>query len=342
MKINRVADEMKAPCWAFEDVENVSPSEFINREYITAEEIERIEQLPVSDLTDDDIVEQREQIEKSAESDSLYHFNSEWPENVKSSLKEYAIVCGMDMSKFKSVHPEYIESIKVVKRESDDFYALSSKDKKEFLRTASKDKEATLLEDPFKLDEKADMSHMDKANWEDVKKQDNLGDRPSMEGSVRPVRGGEDYFTNSYAQTAIGHNSITDPNAIETYAESEQEDTGARLKRENEEKASAREANHKEWEQEKIDAMEGSEIIPRGNVFPTEVMNAQPGIRGDDPFGLDSVPEKTQGERIADVNEENRKAIQGEDKEEHEFVMNKARIRSVSDTFGDELKKYIK
>ena len=112
-------------------------------------------------------------------------------------------------------------------------------------------------------------------------------------------------------------------------------------KRQNEEKAAGRETHHKEWEQEKIDAMEKSEIIPKGNVFPTEAMNAQPGIRGD-VFDFDNIPEKTAGEQISDRNEEHRKEIQGNDKEEHEFTMKSATVRGISDTFSSELEKALK
>ena len=164
--------------------------------------------------------------------------------------------------------------------------------------------------------------------------------RPSIDGGIVPIRGGEDYNKNPETRTARGQNSIGNEDAIKNFVEGEQEDTGARLKRENEERRNA-EAKHKEWEQDKIEQMGDTSIVPKGNVFPTESLNAQPGIKGDDPFGLDVIPEKTQGEKIAEANDERRKKIQGEDKEDFKFSSSKAPVRSISDLFGEELKKHL-
>lgn len=322
-----MAEDNMAPSWAFEDVDKFK---FLKEDYIAPEENERIQGLSLEDLSDDEIVEQRDQIEASANSKSLYHYNADWSDATKSSLREYAVACGLKMNKFKAVHPEYIESIKVVQKE-----AASQEPEKE-------DTMKLKLKDPFKLDELGDTSYMDESNWEDIHKQGNLADRPAMEGSVVPIRGGEDYNANSEAKTARGQNSITNPNAIQEYAESEEEDTGARLRRENEDKEHQREANHQEWQDDKIAAMEHRDELPSGKVFPTEVMNAQPGIRGEDAFGLDNLPDQTEGEKIAEANEQRRKEIQGEDKEEHEFKMKSASVRTISDTFSSELKKFLK
>ena len=326
-----MADEKIAPSWAFEDVDKLAGSEFFN-EYINQDEIERVQSLPVDDLTEDQIIEQREVIEACSDKGTIYHYNSQWSDSVKSVLKEYATVCGMDESKFKAVHPEYIESITVVASTEE-----------------TMKKEAEIQNDPFKLDEAGDMSHMEKSNWEDIHKQNNLEMRPSMEGSVVPMRGGEDYYANSDPQTARGQNSITQPDAIEALANSEEEDTGARLRRENEEKAMSREKKHQAWQEEKVAAMEGSEIIPKGSVFATEVMNAQPGLDSDklhmgvySDFDLQDLPDKTDGERLAELNEERRQEIQGAPKEYHEFKPEAHNARGISDTFADELKKHIK
>ena len=328
MKISRMAEEKLAPSWAFEDTK---VADFLDENFMNSEEWERVKSLPTDTLTEAQIVEERDVIEKCASDSKAYYYNSDWPENVTSTLKEYASICGIDESKFKAVHPEYFDSITV---------------------TANNDKarkEAEVLNDPFKLDEAGDMTHMEESDWEDIHKQSDLEQRPSMEGSVIPVRGGEDYYANSDTQTPRGQNSITEPNAIETLAESEKEDTGARLKRENEERANSREAKHQAWEQDKVDAMEGSDIIPKGNVFATEVMNAQPGLDSDkihmgvySDYDLKDMPEKTDGERLAELNEERRQEIQGAPKDDRDFEVQKNPARSISDTFANELKRHIK
>jgi hypothetical protein len=333
MKINRMSEEKIAPSWAFEDVDNIAPSEFIN---INSDEVERVFTLPTDDLTEDQIVEQREIIESRASEGLLYHYNSKWPEKVQSTLKEYASICGMDMSKFKSVHPEYIEEIRVVARGE-----RGERGEKSMSRTASESELSDLSSDPFKLDTKGDMSHMDESDWQDIHKQQNLDFKPSMQGSVIPVRGGEDYNISNVLPTARGQNSIVEPDAIETFANSEEEDTGVRLRRENEERANAGEVRHQAWEQDKVEAMGDTSIVPKG-IMPATGGDAQPGIRGEDAFGFDSLPEKTDGEMISEANEDRRKEIQGEDKEEHEFELQKNPARQISNTFGEELKKYLK
>ena len=327
-----MAEEQIAPSWAFEDVDKLAASEFIDKEYITQAEVERVQSLPIEDLNEDQIIEQREVIEAAADNGDIYHYNSSWSDGIQSSLKEYATVCGLDESKFKAVQPEYIESLTV-----------------EASAEAIIKREADVQNDPFKLDTKGDMEHMEESNWEDVHSAQNLEFQPSMEGGIIPVRGGEDYYANSDPQTAPGQNSITDPSAIETFAESVEEDTGARLKRENEEKANSRDVKHKEWEQEHIEAQGNTDIVPKGNVFPTEVMNAQPGLDNNQlqmgiysDYDLQDMPDKTHGERLAELNEERRQEIQGAPKEDHDFQPEAHNARGISDTFADQLKKHIK
>jgi hypothetical protein len=291
--------------------------------------VERIQSLPSDNLTEDQIVEEREVIERCAEEGSTYHYNSEWPEKVQSSLKEYATICGTESKKISS---EYIDSIQI-----------------EGNNGGTMKEESEIQNDPFKLDTKGDMSHMEESNWEDVHKQGSLEFRPSMDGGIVPVRGGEDYYENSDPQTARGQNSITEPDAIGALANNEQEDTGERLRRENEERSKQREVNHQDWQEEKLAEMENNEIIPKGSVFATEVMNAQPGLDSDklhlgvySDFDLKDMPDKTDGERIAEQNEERRQEIQGAPKEDHEFKPEKNPARGISDSFAEELKKHIK
>jgi hypothetical protein len=331
MKISRMAEENTAPTWAFEDIDQLAKSEFINQ-YITQAEVERVQSLPEDNLSESQVIEQREVIEACSNDNTVYHYSSEWSDDVKASLKEYATVCGLDESKFKAVHPEYIEELKV-----------------EATAESILKKEADVQNDPFKLDTAGDLSHMEESNWEDIHKQNNLEQRPSMEGSVVPMRGGEDYYANSDPQTARGQNSITQPDAIETLANSEEEDTGARLRRENEERANSRDVKHQAWQDEKVAAMEGSEIIPKGTVFPTEVLNAQPGLESDkihmgvySDFDPQDMPDKTDGERLAELNEERRQEIQGAPKEDHDFKPEAHNARSISDSFADQLKKHLK
>jgi len=332
MKINRMASEKEVPDWAFGlDNNNDVQTDFIENVYINKNDLGRI----ANCIFDENrIVIERNIIEKRVASGNPYYYNQEWTDGVKSELKEYALACSMDMSKFKPIASRTIEA----SCESMVRTAQSNPDS---------DEQISIVLDPFHLDiEERNV----KGDWEKISGEQRLGDKPSMmSGAVKGVRGGEDYSTNSDIHPAANQNSITNPNAIEQLAESEKEDNGVRLSRERDERELAKEAKNKEWEQEKIASMEHIDIIPKGNVFPTEVMNAQPGLNTPSSqmgvyakFDADSIPDKTEGERISEANETRRKSIQGEDKAKGGFQMNKAPVRSISDDFGDALKKALK
>ena len=328
MKISRMASEKQVPDWAFGLKDNDVEQDFIDNVYINEKDISRMANCS---FDDDRIVIERNIIEKRFASGQPYFYNKEWSDEVKSMLKEYALACNMSMDKFKAVASKTIE-------------ASSSS----MVKTAQTEvKENIFVMDPFKLDiEEKDI----KGDWEKISGAEKLTDKPSMmSGAIKGVRGGENYNTNSDINPAINQNSISNPNAIEQLADSEIEDNGVRLARERKERELAKQAKIREWEQGKMDAMENSDILPKGKVFPTEVMNAQPGLNTPSSqmgvyakFDEGSIPEKTQGELIAEANEARRKAIQGEDKPKSEFVMSKASVRSISDSFSESLKKNLK
>lgn len=336
MKINRMAEEKLAPSWVFD-----SPDKMEGLDLITSEEIASLENIP-SSLSNIDLVTQRDKIETCAARGSAYYCNANWGEKVQSDLKEYATVCGLGKSLFKVVAPEQVESAKSIQAEAD--ATVSKEIRKAELRVQASVSNAEavelVMEDPFHLDEIAAKSELNTAWTGRVQPQQELDDRPSMmSGAIKGLRGGENYYENSDINLAANQNSITDPGAIQTLAESEAEDTGARLKREQEDKAAQKIADHKTWEQDKVDFMApkgDEEVLPHGSVFPTEVMNAQPGI-----YTEVERPEKTMGEKLAEMNEDRRKEIQGEDQDDHEFKPSKASSFGVSDTFADELKKQL-
>lgn len=322
MKISRMAEEKMAPEWIFR---NKQASQYIDKETVSTEEIKRLASLSC-DISDDDMVVEKDRIESCAVSKKPYHYSSKWSNSVKSELKEYAIVCGMDMSKFKSIDPSDL----VVEASSSGMIKTASTVEAEAPK---------LVVDAFKIDEKIAVSH-EKTKWKaEGKDASRLAEKPTMSGIV-PIRGGEDYFANSEFKVARGQNSISDPLAIEKLAESTVEDTGSRLKRENAEKEASKKTRHEEWQKEKIAAMEGKEILPGRKVFPTESMNAQPGIKGE-VFDFGNVPDKTVGEQIKQANEDRKEKIRGKEKGRFEFVLHKNPTMGISEDFGEELKKHL-
>jgi hypothetical protein len=267
---------------------------------------------------------EKDKIEKCASSKSTYYYNMGWSNNVKSELKEYASVCGMDMAQFKAIAPKEMLS------------KTTTASSTLMVKTAS----ALVLNDAFKIDEKIAGTH-EKVKWTpECKNASKLADKPSMSGIV-PVRGGEDYLANSESRLAKNQNSITDPTAIDRLANGAEEDTGTRLRRENVEREESKKTKHADWQKDKIEAMVGKEILPNRYVFPTECLNAQPGIKGE-VFDYSKLPEKTPGELLKEQNVDRKKAIRGEEKAKHEFTASKSPSRSISDDFSSELAKYVR
>jgi len=59
-------------------------------------------------------------------------------------------------------------------------------------------------------------------------------------------------------------------------------------------------------------------------------------------FDKDSIPEKTDGEKIKEARKEWNDTIKREEKEKATFEMSKHQVREISETFGEELKKALK
>ena len=317
-----MALENLAPDWIFSQK---NTAENLDKSNINSKELERIASMP-SSLNEDAMVAEKSEIEKCASSKKPYHFNDKWSNEAKTELKEYASICG---TKLQAVNPEAVAK---------DIKAISSNVSNSVnIRTASS---TTLTLDPFKIDQKLEASERTASKWEDITKQSKLADKPVMDNGIVPVRGGENYYTNSDSKVARGQNSITSPDAIGVLAANNEEDTGARLKRKNLEKEVAKKARHQDWQKEKADAMADNKLLNR-SVFASESMNAQPGIRGE-VFDFTSIPEQTAGEKLKVANEERKNQIQGTKKEKHQFNVEKNPTPHITDTFAEELKKLMK
>lgn len=332
MKINRVATETLAPEWVFSKDDS---SAIEKAGHITMAEADGMK-VRAGEPSDESMVAERERIEVCASSHKDYHCNARWSDSVKSQLREYSIACGMSPEKFKVI--DYQEIItRLASIQSDVGNAT-------MVRTASK---SGLVIDAFKIEEKAKTDHMDVVDWQSNKSQLKLSEKPTLvSNSVRSLRGGENYFENSDTKTARGQNSITNPNAIEEFSKTE--DSGDLIKKQVKARKEERAASNKNWQDEKIKSMAGSEIIPKGKVFMTEDMNAQSGIGSSDGikkyhgFGVEGLPEKTAGEQLSGRNESRRKSIQRNvEKAEWQFVQSES-TRVISDDFTESLKKLLK
>jgi len=338
MKIFRVADEKLSPKWAFG---SESLDDFKEQQAV---DLERLNVTPSSEVSEDVLCTECKQIEQCAASDKTYHYNAAWKNEHISHLKEYASICGLDSKKFKGIDPEYImQSTKEITAEVSNARNIKT------AAVATLPKKLD-LGDPFHLEDRSDTSHMEKTKWQEVKKESKMKEAPvMMGGNIIPIRGGEDYFTNSESKTAKNQNSISDPKAIEKMVESSEEDTGARLKRILKEKEETKKQAHSDWQKDKVASMAKNDIVPKGVVFPTESLNAQPGLSSPSSkmgvyakFNPEVIPEKTAGEQIKSNNEERKRAIQREEKAKPEFEMSHQSSRKISDVFSEELKKHLK
>jgi hypothetical protein len=243
----------------------------------------------------------------------------------------------MDLEKFKGADPSTIQ--KQASSEKPEVMVKTAQ-----VETAAGQNLREVWKDPFNIDVRADTSHMDAANWEQVKKQEVL-DAPSvMMGSVIAIGGGEDYFANSDVNPAANQNSITNPDAIQQLAESETLDTGERLRQEKAAKEEQKKADHSEWQQDKIDDMAHNDIVPKGTVFPTESLNAHTGMGHAPVHGgvysdskKQAMPDKTEGEMIAEKNETRKASIQRPQEKEDWQKPSTQSARSISNDFADAL-----
>jgi len=338
MKIFKVADEKIAPTWyAVEDTKNSGAPE--EKSSIQSEAEVNLS----TDVTEEVLAKECDRIEECASNGKIYHYNSAWDKTVVSHLKEFALASGMELEKFKVFDP----SISVESKSSPVVKTASA-------QTAVQEDPATealknVMGDPFHIESRSNTDHIKKANWQQVTAEGKLALEPTMNSGIVPIRGGEDYFMNSLSSLPKNQNSIMAPDVIEKLAESTTEDSGQRLRREKAEKEAAKVASHKEWEKDQIKAMEQNDIVAKGLVFPTEVMNAQPGLGSPSAssgvygkFDIDSIPEKTAGEMISEKNAEYKKSIQRPKEQVDWQKANKAASRSISDDFGAEIETLLK
>lgn len=283
----------------------------------------------VDELT---IAQECDKIEKLANQE--YFMNKSWSEDVKAHLREYSMACGV--SKIIEVQPQSIKQV------------ASTVKNTTLVKTAST---KTLdIGDPFKLDEKLNAPERGHNDWQEIRKQSNLKDRPSLDIGIVPIRGGENTNIQNEPKLAQNQNSLYDHDRIEKLINSTELDNGARLAQEKKEKEELKIANKEKWEQDKIKAMEKLDIVSKGLVFPTEALNANPGTnsalskRISNNFNPDLVEEKTLGEQLKEIMMEKNAGIKRQETKDRSWdaVQENKSARDISDEFTNSLKKALK
>lgn len=350
MKISLMSSEQSLPDWF-----NGSEKELDNVKSVNTASVDygRISRVASGDLTENDIVLEREEIEKCASNKRTYYSNVKWGKTTKASLKEYASICGVE-------YKEVSVPVKVEASTEEKLVAIASSRPSRTRTAKAEDKTQSLSEslksvmsDPFKLDNIPDKraTSPSREDWEKITPQQKLADRPTMmTNNIIPIGGGEDYNKSPNTPLPANQNSISNPNAIEQFAESDAMDTGEYLRQQSEARKNEIQQSNKEWEDSKVnelkEAMKGSNMYGRGNVFLTEAMDAQPGLNTPSSqmgvyadFSKDDIPDRTDGEKLKEQAESRRQSIQRESKENHEFELKKAPTADISDIFTESLKK---
>jgi hypothetical protein len=311
--------------------------------YLSPEEAERIVSLP-SDLTEEDLVEERDFIETVASSEKTYYYNEKWPEEVIDHILEYAEAVGV--KKVAGVNPldEKIASFVGPGHVQKTASAVVTSVAPETARVAELEQ---AMGDPFGLADPKEHTEMEKSNWETVSPERKL-EAPNVlmsSNSILSIPGGEDYRKSPNLKVKPGQNSVADPDAIGKLAT--QEDTGARLKRQNKDRAEQREMDQGAWQKEAVDQAKalGAGSLPRGSVFMTQAEEAQPGLRETShgvSFGQtpSDIPELSEGEMLKQKNASRRESIQREasTKKGWEKLSGAAR-HEISDSFAEGLEQ---
>jgi len=288
-------------------------------------------------IDENNIVEERDKIEKCASANQVYFYNSDWDKDAIGQLKEYATVC---KCKILGVNPDGEEFCRKANE--------MEKMHKEASATVQKPSPLSAVMDPFNLDREIDTSYLNKnKSWDKLSPESKMS-KPTLSNkqhSITSLGGGEDYLKNTHLNVRRGQNSVTDPNAIDSIINDKSEDVGSRIRKERKEQEIGRKsemiASEKKIVQEGKD--NGFGAMPHGKVTLTEAMNAQPGIRHKDAFNLD-VPNQTDGEKLSKQNEQRKSSIQREAKKD-EKSWDKPQPQStheISDIFTKSLAEKLK
>ena len=326
-----MSSEMSTPEWFNENPINVqtkSASVSVPQEVLT-----RIASIQVNENT---LCDECDIIEQCANNKSSYFYNTAWSQEYINQLHEYASAVGLKRGSMVgvSLHGETKQTV-VAQSKSMVKTASTTEQTKPSLADSLK----SLWGDPFKIEEKTNTDHMTKENWQQVKAPVIANEKPSMQG-INVIRGGEQHDQNIDVRTAPGRNSITDPKAIETLANSKTEDTGVRLARERQERVDEKKANNRTWEDNIIKAMEHKDIMAKKDIKPTYVqgvINSTVGLKAD----TSTIPEQTEGEKLKSQNTERKASISRERDTDKWVPEIQQKNLSISDSFAESLKKHL-
>ena len=299
-----------------------------------------------SEVKEEVIDKERNRIDVFASTGEKYIINSEWKQEHKSHLKEYAQVMGVmtEEKKPKDIIASSKKMTKTSQTKELEFDVPKSKiHSEEHMSFVS---ELRNHFDPFGINEEMNKEEPQPDEWEKVTAAQKLNYKPLMDSKIVPIRGGEKTNIESKLSLAENQNSIDNPNQIKELISSKSLDGGERIKKSLAEKEEQKKTNHKEWEQNILDSMPDRKLMPNKNVFMTEALNAQEGLNNNmttfEGMSEEELPELTAGEQIKTQNEQKLAQIQRPKEKDDWETMSKEATYSYDDMFLNSLEQKLK
>ena len=310
-KIFKVADTTNMPKW-------LTPTASDTPVVHTAVSPEAVRLAAITtDLSEDQLVEERDRIEQCANSKTTYHYASTWSADTQRQLLEYASICQVKSEAVASAAMQ-VQAAAVVPASLQKTAAVEAPAPAQTPAQALAESVAALIGDPFHLADAGDMKHMAASDWESIKPAVHASDRQSIamtSASVINIGATNEASVPRYTRVAPGQNSMMEPNAIGALAESADNNTSARLRQEAKDRHSKRTDANRQRDAEMVAKAEAAEqefpgITPRGTVMATDAKAATGGFKGGQLVLASELPELTAGEKIRQGNQDRKAGIQ--------------------------------
>jgi len=284
-------------------------------------------------VKDFDPVAARQKMEQCAREGKSFHMSASLSRQQQADLKEYAQVVGLQADKVVAVSSDDVRKARL---------APSPKNEAAPQKTPDRD--------PFGLIDRwaSEDSFKPNRDWETNKPADKLKTNGTSEGSVQRMDGVEKFKSQRDVKTRPAENSIEDPDAIAKMAQEKTPGSRDVIRQSNKERKDSITFKPAEWEAGVIDSMKDSGIVAKNGIRMTEAAESQqrttlpPGQHSmfdvSDP--VEKMADKTEGEKIAEANEQHRASIQREKPEDRSWDQVKPPTKTeISDLFFEQLKE---
>jgi len=280
---------------------------------------------------DKDLVKAKSEMEKCAKEGKQFFFQKDVTPQQKRELEEYAQACGLKK--------ENMVGISQTEKE------ISAEAQKPIEPKKAPEKDAFNVIKNF-----ADPKSFEKnKDWEKAKPASKLSSKTSDSKSVVRANGVEKYEEQRIVGVRPGENSIVAPDNIEKMSENKDKSSRQKTVEANQKRKEEIVFKVKDWEKDVLDKAKAiSGVISQPGVKLTEASPQQSHSKVakgqhsifDKSDSTKSIPERTVGETIKDLNEKNKDSIQRKKNEDRSWdKVISSKKDTVSDLLYEELKK---